>query len=668
VLRIRIFRILLPLIFVAVIALLVWAIRPIPVASRPTIAPNETIEAGVDKVGVKVFGLGSDGALRKTLDVVSGSFKECGENCLEAIDIEQFEIARADADALVVLRAASSKVVGEEGNRDMNFTGPVVLYDPDLEIQVEMPALNVDEAAGLARSDGAVRIENDDQVTDAASLTYGLNGQPTRLDRLELQDQDGGLLVARTAYLHDGFSDIEFQFGVRYKRGEEQRFWAETARIKRDDRGTTRSIVASGNFTATSRAPDGSLLEIAADTVHGEWGEDGALEKLLLDGDALAERGQERLSADRIELAYNRVDQRWDVVAADAVRAVIAFGATSDYGRLRADQLEASFDDDFLLLDAAAVGAVEFRAPELLAEAATAQLTASPDIEGGAKKIELLSGNGRRARLAQGETRVVADRIVTDSAGSTMDAQGRVESTLLAATADDSQGEGGLFKPGEAIHFISGSLVGVNKGSQLKFSEGVRGWQGDQNLSAQEVTLSQEDGSLLAKIGVTTRFPRQSSESATTAQSFVQISSESLEYSQSLSEALYRGSVRTVLDEGWIESDLLRVTQSTEAGADLQELQAEGSIQLEFADTESRTQGSSDRLIYLPARDTLWLYGDERPAEVERSGKTKGTTRGRVLRYRIDDGSLFVESGRIVATPQAEPTDESEAKDPEETP
>ena len=667
-LRIRIFRILLPLIFVAVIALLIWAIRPIPVANRPTIAPDETIEAGVDKVGVKVFGLGSDGALRKTLDVVSGSFKECGENCLEAIDIEQFEIARADADALVVLRAASSKVIGVEGDRDMSFTGPVVLFDPDLDIQIEMPALNVDEAAGLARSDGAVRIANDDQVTDAASLTYGLNGQPTRLDRLELQDQNGGLLVARTAYLHDGFSDIEFQLGVRYKRGEQERFWAETARIKRDDNGTTRSIVASGNFTAASRAPDGSLLEIAADSVHGEWGEDGALERLLLDGDALAERGKERLAADRIELAYNRADQRWDVVAAEAVRAVVSFGAASDYGRLRADHLQASFSNDFLLIDAAAVGAVEFRAPELLAEAATARLTAPLESESGTKQIELLAGDGRRARLAQGETRVAADRIVTDSAGSTMDAQGRVESTLLADAAGASQEEGGLFKPGEAIHFISGRLVGVDGGTQLNFLDGVRGWQGDQNLSAQEVTLSQKDGSLNAKTGVTTRFPRQSSDSATSAQAFVQISAEQLEYSQTLSQALYRGSVRTVLEEGWIESDLLRVIQSTDEGADLQELQAEGSIQLEFTDKESRTQGSSDRLVYLPARETLWLHGDERPAEVVRSGSAKGTTRGRVLRYQIDDGSLFVESGRIVATPQAEPTDAPEAKDPEESP
>ncbi|MCH7779716.1 MAG: hypothetical protein IH848_02615 [Acidobacteria bacterium] len=81
-----------------------------------------------------------------------------------------------------------------------------------------------------------------------------------------------------------------------------------------------------------------------------------------------------------------------------------------------------------------------------------------------------------------------------------------------------------------------------------------------------------------------------------------------------------------------------------------------------------RTTGHGDRLDYIPAKDTLRLYGDEQPAEIQRGGDQAGTSRGRVLTYRLDDGTLSVEGGSISAPPPATPKTNGDApreKDPE---
>jgi lipopolysaccharide export system protein LptA len=55
--------------------------------------------------------------------------------------------------------------------------------------------------------------------------------------------------------------------------------------------------------------------------------------------------------------------------------------------------------------------------------------------------------------------------------------------------------------------------------------------------------------------------------------------------------------------------------------------------------------GDGDRVVYTPGDHTVRLFGDKRPATMRRNGPNGGTTTGRVLRYRVDLGTLEVESG-----------------------
>jgi lipopolysaccharide export system protein LptA len=279
--------------------------------------------------------------------------------------------------------------------------------------------------------------------------------------------------------------------------------------------------------------------------------------------------------------------------------------------------------------------------------------------------VELNSEQDRRARLAQGLTRVVADTIVTDSRGRSLTATGRVESTMLPE--DNAASLQGMFRTDKTVHFISAELHGEDAGGELVFSGNVRGWQGEQNLSAQTVVLERTSGSLRAHGGVGTRFPRAREGAAAASADFVQVTAATLDYDREAYQAVYRGGVRVAVAEGWIECEVLTVTQGRNTG-EFERLLAAGQVRIEFLGIDDgrgaptqRTTGRSDRLVYVPAEKTLWMYGDEQRAVLQRGGEQAGTSEGRVLTYRLDDGTLsVVEGGSVKVPPPVSTAQESE--------
>jgi lipopolysaccharide export system protein LptA len=112
---------------------------------------------------------------------------------------------------------------------------------------------------------------------------------------------------------------------------------------------------------------------------------------------------------------------------------------------------------------------------------------------------------------------------------------------------------------------------------------------------------------------------------------------------------VYAGSVRVRPAEGWLEAARVEVSFATESG-EVREMLASGKVRFEFRHSAAGTMpqpatGEGDRVEYVPAESTVWLFGDESPATVRRTGPQGGTTTGRVLRYRLDLGTIEVESG-----------------------
>jgi lipopolysaccharide transport protein LptA len=648
VLRIRLFKVLLPLVFIAVLALLVWAIRPQP-QPRRTLPPDTDVRREVQGGTFRQYTLGDDGTIRKSLELDADRTAECGDLCYEAFGVKRFELPREGQEPLEI-SAVSTQITGPDGQRKMQFVGPVKIVDHELGLILDLPHLDVDEVAGVARSTGALHIAGANHQTRAERLVYGLAGQATELFRLECQDDAGGLLLAERGFLHDGLDDIELVQGVRFRRGDAESLRAETSRVLRREDGRFRHLTAGGKVVAGFRVADG-FVEAAGDTIDASWNDAGDVSELLIDGRAQIEQGERMISAGRLSFRATP-GAGWLLDAENAVR--LAIPTEEGLTRLRAERLNGTVDADLAVLAAEARGAVRFEAPQTQADGAAATLAPHREVDD-EFQIELTSAAGQRARVAQSQSRVTADRISIDTSAGSLHATGRVESTLLPRP--DSTALDGLFRTDKAVHFISAELAVDQQGQRLHFLGDVRGWQGEQNLSAQEVVLEQSDGSLEAQERVTTRFPRKRAGSAAGVDDFIQITSRELEYRESDYRAVYRGNVRVVVAEGWIESEVLTVLQDRGEGG-FERLLAEKDVRIEFRDevaeaTASRTTGHADRLDYLPAEETLWLYGDEQRAEIQRGGDQAGTSRGKVLTYRLSDGTLTVEGGTISAPPPA---------------
>ncbi len=649
-LRIRLFKVLLPLLLIAVVGLLIWAIRPIE-KGRGELPPDADMEPRVIEGEITQYTFGPSGELIESMKMNAETGEVCGQDCYKACGVREFRLAREGLEPLIV-SADCTTLTGPDGEREMKFTGPVRIVDEELGLVIDLPFLDVDEIEGVGRSNGSVMISGDHHSTRAERMAYGLAGQATELYRLELEDDGGGMLLAERAFLHDGLNDIELVRGMRYRREDDTNFRAETARILRHEDGRLKRVAATGSVVAGLRNRDG-YLEASADTLEARWSDAGDPIELTLDGRALIEQGPRLVSSDRLHvLAAEPPETGWSIEAAGAVR--LAGPVEDGTARVRAERLSARLDEKLDVIEARADGGVRFEAPGTQADAAAARVTRAEDLLKGLT-IELLSGDGVRARLAQARSRVTADRIETDSSGSELVATGRVESTLLPQS--DGNALDGLFRTDTAVHFISEALHGGEQGQRLTFSGGVRGWQGEKNLAAQQIVVDQQQRTLFARERVTTRFPRKHEGAIAGAEEFVQITAAELDYSENDYRAIYREAVRVVLAEGWVESETLTVVQNRGASG-FERLLAEGDVRVEFlgvpdADGKPRprTTGHGDRLDYLPGENVLWLYGDEKRAEIQRGGDQAGISRGKVLTYRLDDGTLLIEGGSLINAP-----------------
>ncbi len=360
-----------------------------------------------------------------------------------------------------------------------------------------MPTLEVDETTGEARSIGEVEVRDPTYHGRAASVVYGLRGQPTQLGGVDFVGNDGSSLAAQQAVFRDGPTNVEFSGDVRGA-GNGWKLASGRLNVQRDTEGRLRHATASDDVVGTG-PPDPSGAEPArfeAGRVEATWDAAGRPATVLLEGSAKIRRGVAGLAARRIEAKRSGAAPpgAWDVVARGSIRATGLWANAPAV--VQSDMLDALLDARGGLLRADLEGDVRFEGGGSAGEAA--HLTYVP---GGRGRITLTAAPGRRARMARDRTRVAADEISTDPKGVELSAQGRVESSLLPSRFAPAAGPpaGGLFQEGEAVHFVSARLESRSAEDRLDFDGGVRGWQGERNLSADHVDVKQRPEDLHAR-------------------------------------------------------------------------------------------------------------------------------------------------------------------------
>jgi lipopolysaccharide transport protein LptA len=632
VLRLRFFRVLLPLLLLFM-GILVWRSWKAPPDAHS--APNRGPENGapvVQGLSIKEFGEGST----STFDGQAEVAEPHDDGSLHLEGIRDLELQREDRGPLLVSAARADRT-GQQGQWHWSFEEQVVFREPDKGLEVTLASLQIDDAIGEARSSGSIRFEAPNLKGRAESLVYGLHGQTGEMRNPEFEDLQGGRLTARRAVLLDGVRDVELVDEVRVDHAEGQ-LSSDALRLIRGPEDRLRQALATGDVAGFRPGrevePEASFR---AEKLDLRWDEVGEVDFLSLSGEAWLARGDPR---------DDEAARAWKIDARDHVLVQGRFGEGP--GLLRAERVLATLDAEFTLRQAEALGGVTYDGQETRAEAERGTFHATEEDHG---QIELFGDDLRKARLATGRTRIAARTIRTDARGSELIADGLVEATILpqrdgavAATAGRR-----LFVAEKAIHFVSNRLVGLDTGKRLSFEGAVRGWQGERNLAAQRVVVSESEQTVQAIDSVSTRFPREPEKGAAAEADFVQISSRQLDYSDATGLAVYTGEVRVRLVEGWLDAERVEVELARET-RQVREIRAEGSVRIEFHRTsdgelDHPISGTSDGLLYTPSDATVMLYGEESPAAVRHIGAGGGTTTGRVLRYRVDTGTLDVESG-----------------------
>ncbi len=634
--RLKFLRILLPALLLPFIAVLVLTMRERPAPRTPSSGAPAFSGPRAERIELTDLSGGS-----RRLSVKAKVVQQDEDGRLRLEGIEELVVDR-EAEPPLILSAERGET--DASHRLIRLEGGVNVREEEGGLAVSLPILEVDEESGEARSIGEVAIEEPPYRGRAASVVYGLHGQPTVLSGVEIHGKDGSTLAAQHARLLDGPRDVDLSGDVRAQ-GMDWTLASGRLRIRRDAEGRLRHAAAADGVEGSRAAASdlGPAGRFAADAIEATWDAEGRPESVLLEGNARLQRGSDVLTAGRIEVARSAAAGEWETRAKGSVRAA---GPWKDApAAVQSEGLTAALNAHGGLLRAEFEKDVRFEGSGTAGEAERLVFVPS-----GRGEATLRSGPGRRARLARERTRVAADTLTTDPDGTEVTAEGRVESTLLPAPSSAARGPkgGGLFVEGEAVHFVSARLTSRSAETRLVFDGEVRGWQGERNLSADHVEVRRQPEELHAKGSVNTRMPRERGAS-TSESDYVRVSADRLDYEAAERKAVYTGSVRVRQAEGWLEAARVEVLLG-EDGGEVREMLASGKVRFEFHHSAGGSMpqpatGEGDRVEYVPKESAVRLFGDESPAMVRRAGAQGGTTTGRVLRYRLDLGTIEVESG-----------------------
>jgi lipopolysaccharide export system protein LptA len=633
--RIRVLRILVPILLLGFLVVIALTLRSRP---RPRAGPPEmSADQGARMEGFRFSDLVGG---RRRLLVQARVGRVDDQGAFEVEQVERFEVDRENQGPLL-LTATRGAGSGAQGKRTVRLEGGVTLKDDESGFGLEIPTVEVDQVTGVVRSLGAVVLKSDTWSGSASEVIYSLRGEPTKVLNLVLNGAAGGHLSAQHATLLASSRTLTLGGQVEASQGG-MTLHAEDVVLVRGADGRLESATATPAVTGTASPIAGGSAGFAAREVRALWGPSGRVENVTLSGGARVQHPRGNIAADRIEAKAIEGSGDFAVSAAGQVEA--SAPSPKGAGTLSCDSVLATIDAKGTAREGAAAGNVRFDGEGTAGEASEADFTSS--VAGGT--VTLHASGERRARLAMGRTRVVADTIVSDVRGVKLVAEGRVESTMLPASSTQPSGMSPMFTATEAVHFVSASLDSENSGERLLLRGDVRAWQGERSLSADEVEMIREGEVLNAQGHVATRMPRDAARAATEAD-YVQVGSERLSYRGGAHTAEYDGAVRVRQAEGWLNAPRLVVALAAD-GPGLREVQALDGIRFEYRAPGERgvpttATGEGDRGVYDATTRVLRVFGDKAPATIRSTGANGGTTVGRVLRYELDSGALEVESG-----------------------
>ena len=111
----------------------------------------------------------------------------------------------------LVVQARGADIAGPGQGRRIVAQDEVVVTDAGDGLVLRLPRLEVDEAAGEARSEGEILFEGAGSRGRATRLVYGLSGQSSQLEQPEFEYAGGATARAGRMVFLDGLHDVELR-------------------------------------------------------------------------------------------------------------------------------------------------------------------------------------------------------------------------------------------------------------------------------------------------------------------------------------------------------------------------------------------------------------------------------------------------------------------------
>ncbi len=246
-----------------------------------------------------------------------------------------------------------------------------------------------------------------------------------------------------------------------------------------------------------------------------------------------------------------------------------------------------------------------------------------------ANTLDIKGENDRKPRLLFKNSEIYANQILVFLDSKDVELIGQVKAALQLQR--EGEGSVGFFSREQPVFVASQKMKYSEQERRFHFKEGIRMWQGDKILTAEEVMLDEEANKISCSGGIRSIASYKSKEEE---EQRIEISAQTMDFNPEENLIVYRdkGSLRAGQTD--LQSQSIFVHLKGKKG-DMETIVAKERVII----NQNDRQGRGEEARYDLDNETLVLLGD--PLLID---KDRGEIRGDKITFSMTDGRIVVEN------------------------
>jgi lipopolysaccharide export system protein LptA len=252
-------------------------------------------------------------------------------------------------------------------------------------------------------------------------------------------------------------------------------------------------------------------------------------------------------------------------------------------------------------------------------------------VEGQGERLLVKAAEGGEARIDSPDSEVVAGEITLIPRSERLEATRDVKAVLKVGVKEP--GQTGFFSGGQPVYITAKRMRSDPADKRLIIREHARMWQGNQILSADELTVWRGSGEITGQGDVRaslTYVPRKEEKK----EERIEVGGKRMGYDSEKRVLSFNEDAWLKTQKVGLNSDAVTVHLREEKG-EIEKIEARGRVII----TEGNRQGNGGEALYDLDKETIVLTGN--PSLID---KEKGTVEGDKLTFHLRDGRILVEN------------------------